>query len=240
MKNIKPTWFIEHPIDQEHKQYILLDFLQSVNKDIEDEDVYYPIKKIFSMIKNLTSVKVWLEDKIKEIPKDTAKNIRDIIERTERFNLNPNEKSELLEIIDSSLGILYKYADMGMSLWRNIEGRIKTFNIREKGEVADDFGILILRNMATDHVTVYWWQLGKTDAGSIGTIMKRVRLSNDYFSMSYEFLIHETLESIGLREIDPRVTVMEIFEDFNEDSVTLKIAKELFIREIGEGKTEKN
>jgi hypothetical protein len=39
--------------------------------------------------------------------------------------------------------------------------------------------------------------------------------------------------------IDPQVTVMEIFEDFDQESVTLKIAKELFFREISSA-TESN
>jgi hypothetical protein len=36
-----------------------------------------------------------------------------------------------------------------------------------------------------------------------------------------------------------RVTVMEIQEDCNQDSIIIKIAKEMFVREISSGKNQK-
>ena len=63
--------------------------------------------------------------------------------------------------------------------------------------------------------------------------MKKVNLLNNYYSLSYEFLIHEVIQTIGLDLKEcPRTIIMEIEEDFNKDSVILKIAKELFVREM--------
>ena len=46
-------------------------------------------------------------------------------------------------------------------------------------------------------------------------------------------MIHEVIQSVGLDLKDcPRTIVMELAEDFNKDSVILKIAKELFVREM--------
>lgn len=241
MKNIKPTWFIEHPIDQEHKQYILLDFLSSVNKDIEKEDIYYPIKKIFSMIKELSFAKLWLSGNAKEITEELPNSIKSIAKQLRNSDLNTKEKDNLLKLIDGSLEILYKYADLGMDLWKNIESRIKTFRLQSGGLENTEIGILLCRNMATDHITAYWWKIGETSDGSRGAIMKKVNLRNPYFSLSYEFIAHEVLDSLGLPPgFDPSVTVMEIYEDFDQESVTLKIAKELFIREISSKVEKKN
>jgi hypothetical protein len=239
MKNIKSTWFIEHPIDQEHKQYLLLDFLSSVNKDIEKEDIYYPIKKIFSMIKELNFAKYWLLDQLKP-EEEISDNIKKIISYLDNLSPSGKERDELLKLTETSLTILYKYADLGMDLWKNIESRIRTFNLESGNTTEKNLGLLICRNMSSDHITVYWWKTGENSKGSRGAIMKKVNLRNPYFSLSYEFIAHEILDSMGLPiGIDPQVTVMEIFEDFDQESVTLKIAKELFFREISSA-TERN
>ena len=241
MKDIKPTWFIEHPIDQEYKQYVLLDFLSTVNKDIAEEDIYYPIKRIFSMIKEITSIKVWIENEFSQIPEDLPLNIKKLVEYYEKSEVEDFEKEEIFKIIEMSLNILYKYADLGMELWKNIEGRIKAFSLERFGDVKNkDRGILIFRNMATDNLIAYWWQSGKNSNGPQGTLMKRVFLRDSYFSMSYEFIVHEILETMDLdRPVDPAVNIMEIYEDFTEDSVILKIAKELFIREVSKEERER-
>ncbi len=241
MKNIKPTWFIEHPIDQEHKQYLLLDFLSSVNKDIEKEDIYYPIKKIFSMIKDLSFAKSLLLGNPKEISDRETNSIKSIKNYLENSELEGKEKRELLKLVEGSLEILYKYADLGMDLWKSIESRIKTFRLQSEEGFDMGIGILLCRNMATDHITAYWWKIGETSDGSTGAIMKRVNLRNPYFSLSYEFIAHEVLDTVGVPAgFDPSVTVMEIYEDFDQESVTLKIAKELFIRELSSMTDKKN
>jgi len=239
MKNIKPTWFIEHPIDQEHKQYLLLDFLSSVNKDIEKEDIYLPIKKIFSMIKELSLAKTYIENRANLNEEITSANLRDILKKLEHSDLDQNDKQELTKVVDGSLSILYKYADLGMDLWKNIESRIRTFQL--KGRTSEEnHGILLCRNMANDMIVAYWWKIGETREGSKGALMKKVSLRNPYFSLSYEFVAHEVLDQVGVPAgFDPPITIMEIFEDFDQESVTLKIAKELFVREIS-SKTEKD
>lgn len=232
MKNIKPAWFIEHPIDHEHKQYILLDFLSSVNKDIEKEDIYYPIKKIFSMIKELNFSKYLLLNKLQD-EDDISESIKKLLLNLKSLDLGKKEQEELLRIIETSLTVLYKYADLGMDLWKNIESRIKTFNLQFGDTTDKDLGLLICRNMSSDHVTAYWWKTGETTEGSKGAIMKKVGLRNPYFSFSYEFIAHEVLDSLNLPAgVDPKVTIMEIFEDFDQESVTLRIAKEIFFRGI--------
>jgi hypothetical protein len=235
MKDLKTTWFIQHPIDQEHKQYVLLDFLKSVNTEISKENIYYPVKKIFSIIKELTFVKNLLEGKNVD-PYVKIGRIKKLKECIEENHLSLNEKIECLKIVDSSLAILYKYADLGMSLWRNIEKRIKTFDLFHPDKETGEYGILILRNMSSDGMLAYLWQNGDDMKSVKGTIMKNIPLKNPYFSLSYEFSVHEIMQILGISVNPPRVTVMEISEDFREDSVIVKIAKELFIREISSSK----
>jgi len=51
--------------------------------------------------------------------------------------------------------------------------------------------------------------------------------------MSYEFIMHETMVSMGLKNGGKiPCTIIEISEDFNQNSEIFKIAKEKFIQEI--------
>ena len=50
-------------------------------------------------------------------------------------------KEELEEIVEISLASLYRYADLGTSIWKTIEERIKSFEIPNVG-THDNFGIL--------------------------------------------------------------------------------------------------
>ena len=51
--------------------------------------------------------------------------------------------------------------------------------------------------------------------------------------MSYEFIVHETLDSMGIRNGSKfPCTIIEISEDFDLNSEIFKIAKEKFIKEI--------
>lgn len=228
MKKIKKTWFLSHPIDQEHKQYLLLDFLQSINKDIKENEIYYSVKKIFSVTKELSLFKRWVRGQVETIPQGSDPEIYDFFNSCS-FSLE--EQNEISEILNSSLDILYKYSELGIELWRSIEKRIKAFDL-QKGDANERFGILIFRNMATDQIFTYIWSKGNLE-NSQGVIMKKINLRNDFFSMSYEFILHEILQEIGIRKISNiRVTVMEIQEDCNQDSIILKIAKELFVGEM--------
>lgn len=230
MKDIKVTWFLNQPIDSEHKQYLLLDFLKSVNKEIEKDNIYYPIKKIFTMIKDLRVMEVVLDGK--EFSVETlGKRERIIVEEYLSLNLSDEEKVELKEIVEVALGCLYRYAELGANLWKNVEKRITTFNFSGEAQ-SKDFGVLILRNMASDEVHTYWWSRYTSPVSSDGILMKKVNLLNSFFSLSYEFLVHEIMQNLGMKVLNPQVTIMEISEDFNRDSNVLKVAKELFIREM--------
>jgi len=236
MKDLKPTWFLQDPIDSEHKQYVLLDFLKSVNEDIKKDNIYHPIKKIFSAIKEITMMKKIMDGG--EFDIDVLnKREKIILSYYENLIIDQEEFDEIKRIIDISLASLYRYADLGTNLWKNIENRIKAFELCPDYR-KNSFGVLILRNMATDEIHPYWWSKGESKESGPGVIMKKIPILNNYFSLSYEFLIHELINVIGIKHVEgPRVTIMEISEDFDKDSVILKVAKELFIREMESSKS---
>ena len=234
MKNLSPVWFLKSPIDTEQKHYILLSFLQGVNQEIKNNNIYSPVKRIFSLIKELEYfLKTQSLDEFKKMP--LSEEDKSLIDHYSKNPISREEREELVSIAKSSLKILYKYADMGINLWKNIESRIKMYTL-EPPDLDKTTGITIFRNMSSDEVFPYWWKKtemrleGETKKG---IILKKVYIPNSHFSMSYEFIMHETMVSMGMREGGKiPCTIIEISEDFNQNSEIFKIAKERFIQEI--------
>lgn len=234
MKNLSPVWFLKSPIDTEQKHYILLSFLQGVNQEIKNNNIYSPVKRIFSLIKELEYfLKTQSLDEFKKMP--LSEEDKSLIDHYSKNPISREESEELGSIAKSSLKILYKYADMGINLWKNIESRIKMYTL-EAPDLDKTTGITIFRNMSSDEVFPYWWKKtemrleGETKKG---IILKKVYIPNSHFSMSYEFIMHETMVSMGMREGGKiPCTIIEISEDFNQNSEIFKIAKERFIQEI--------
>ena len=234
MKNLSPVWFLKSPIDTEQKHYILLSFLQGVNQEIKNNNIYSPVKRIFSLIKELEYfLKTQSLDEFKKMP--LSEEDKSLIDHYSKNPISREEREELGSIAKSSLKILYKYADMGINLWKNIESRIKMYTL-EAPDLDKTTGITIFRNMSSDEVFPYWWKKtemrleGETKKG---IILKKVYIPNSHFSMSYEFIMHETMVSMGMREGGKiPCTIIEISEDFNQNSEIFKIAKERFIQEI--------
>ena len=112
MKNLSPVWFLKSPIDAEQKHYILLAFLQEVNKEIKINNVYSPIKRIFSLIKELDYfIKSDSLDGFKKL--SLTEDDKLIIDFYSKNLISKEDRKELDSIAKSALKILYKYADMG-------------------------------------------------------------------------------------------------------------------------------
>jgi hypothetical protein len=84
--------------------------------------------------------------------------------------------------------------------------------------------------MATDEIHSFWWSR-YSNSSSFGILMKKVKMSNNFFSINYDHIINEILLTIGVKSNSLSITAMEIHEDFDSNSNILKIAKELFIRD---------
>jgi hypothetical protein len=52
-KSISPIWFLKEPIDPEHKEYVLLDYLKEISKGLNEENCYPIMKQISRVVKIL-------------------------------------------------------------------------------------------------------------------------------------------------------------------------------------------
>ncbi len=239
MKNFNPLWFIQDPIDPEHKEYILLDYLKSLTKKLNAKTSYSVLREISRIVKILNDFrekKSINPDILKILKKEDLKNL----ENFDFKNLDDELKSIVEEIIESSLHTLYDYSEICLEILKEEESKIKIFRVEPESLLNPDksnSGILIIRNMVTDAIEAYRWQgsviLKTQDGDKEVCIMKRIPLKNRVFSINYEYIYHEILEeSAHEKKKSPDLYVIEIYENYNENSEILKMAKEKFIEKI--------
>jgi hypothetical protein len=240
MKNLSPIWFIKEPIDIEHKEYVLLDYLKSISKNINSKNCYPILRAVSKIVKTLNEFK-----KNNKIGSALISQLSDEEKKyMEVFNfksLDIRKKDLISSIIESSLEILYEYSEIFLDMLKEEESKIKIFKVKskfnsERIEPANS-GILIIRNMVTDKIIPYYWQGSvtlKTDHGNKQIcVLKKIILKNSRYSMNYEFIYHEILDEFSIeKNVSPELFVIEIYEDFDENSDIYKLAKEKFIETI--------
>jgi hypothetical protein len=239
-KSISPIWFIREPIDPEHKEYVLLDYLKEISKGLSKENCYPIMKQISRVVKILNEFR---KEKVisESVKKSLSKDDRDYIDSF-IFNDLPTEQREIVDlIIEDSLETLYDYSEICLDILKEEESKIKIFRIQSKFDKEDKMinsGIVIIRNMVTDKLLNYFFKsnvrMETADGDKEVSILKKIHLKNSFFSLNYEYIYHEILNEINTdSKYSPKFYVVEIYENFEETSEIYKLAKEKFIEHIG-------
>ncbi len=230
---LSPVWFLKDPLDLEHKEYVLLDYLKSISKDLNEDNCFSIIREISKIVRTLNLYK---ETGVLEIGQASKLN-KSEVDVLEKFIEKSTDEDDVIidEIIEKSLSILYDYSEICLDILKKEESKIKIFKIGNK-QTLENSGILIIRNMITDKITNYFFKsqvLMRTKEGDKEIILlKKIRIKNPYYSMGYEHIYHEIIEEAGISGSSLGLHVIEIYENFEEDSEIYKLAKEKFIDTI--------
>jgi hypothetical protein len=239
-KNISPIWFLKEPIDPEHKEYILLDYLKEISKELNKENCYSIMKEISKIVKVLNDFR--RENKLSEYAiKLLKKGDKTYAESFSLETLDTEQQETLFSIIEESLQTLYEYSEVCLDILKEEESKIKIFRIQSKFDKYDkteNSGIVIIRNMITDKLLNYFFKskvrMETPEGEKEVSILKKIHLKNSFFSLNYEYIYHEILNEINLdNKYSPQFYVVEIYENFEENSEIYKLAKEKFIEHIG-------
>jgi hypothetical protein len=238
MKSLSPFWFLDEPIDTEHKQYVLLDFLQVLQGDLKDRSLRRCVREIFIRIEDLKYFKKTMNLSPERIVPLTNKEK----DKLNRF-LSRNDLTEILpkvlNVIEDSQEILYKFGKEMLTILQSMENLVEVKElvppVNQKTD-SKNFSLFLIRSTQTDRIDAYLIKESSIlqDGESLqGIIMKKVRMETGYkFSSDYEFIIHEVLDKIESVGVTPRVFVAEIDADFDNNEELTKIAKEKVIKLI--------
>ena len=117
-------FFIQHPIDFEHKQYLVLAYLQAIERDYTDRKIYPGLGSIIQHIKNMNAYR------------EQQKNIRERLQQVNGIDWqnkqltyeppeDPEEINEINRIVDDSLQKLGGYFKWGRKLFDEVSAGLK-------------------------------------------------------------------------------------------------------------------
>jgi hypothetical protein len=238
MEKLNPIWFLESPLDVEHKSYVLLYFLKNKSQNLDGPAVLSSLKEISALVKAMNSFKT-----DREIPGSlltgTSKEALFEYNKIKKLPEGDVMLNEIDEVISSSLDILYEFSEICLEIIKEEEEKIKIFKLESKYDRISglsESGVLLIRNMITERLIPYYWRetIMNTEGSKKDVIvMKKISLNNKRFSLSYEHIYHEILSEMGAdKNFTPAFYVVEIYENFSEKSDILKLAKDKFIETL--------
>ncbi len=243
MDKLNTIWFLQKPLDPEHKNYILLDYLKNKSQILDGPSILEGLKEISKIVRVIGDFKKdrKLQNKDRE---DLSNKEKKELAYAEKLAPESEEYKAITEIIDSTLDTLYGFSEVCMEIVENEREKIKIFKISskfsQKTEEEKNSGVLIVRNMISDKIFSYYWKESiMTTEGKRKdvVILKRINIKNSDYSISYEHIYHEVINQISEdKNFSPEFFVMEIYEDFNERSGIFKMAKERFIQSLSQYK----
>ena len=124
MKSFKPYWFLEDPLDTEHKYYILMSFLIDVKKSFGKAGYFKKIKKLLAIKNDLMSFSKNMEltpktnESMTEAERDMLYNLLDkhIHNDDEIQNIIKNSITVIDEFIDENHEYFDKYKSLDMTV----------------------------------------------------------------------------------------------------------------------------
>jgi len=140
---LSPIWFLESPIDFEHKQYILMDYLQKVERGFKRNNLADYLQETRYHSKNIEcflTIRSLLE--LRDVPSPTDEQ-REYFKKVASQPDNNPDLMEAIKIAKWSLKKLQESIKQGGEVFKKIESHIKLYYI---GKTLDkSTGYLLLR-----------------------------------------------------------------------------------------------
>lgn len=152
MKNLQPYWFLQDPIDAEHKYYILMDFLQSVEMDLGEKKYSEQIQKITRVYNDIKNFQ-----KFNKLSDRTIKNMtNDEIEKAHELITLVDGNDEIDLILGGTLEVLENFMQKINPYLEEIENSLE-FKIHNEKFFSKDRGYVVMRNNKNKKMKIYSW-----------------------------------------------------------------------------------
>lgn len=152
MKNLQPYWFLQDPIDAEHKYYILMDFLQSVERDLGEKKYSEQIQKITRVYNDIKNFQ-----KFNRLSDRTVKNMtNDEIEKAHELITLVDGNDEIELILGGTLEVLENFMEKINPYLEEIEKSLE-FKIHNEKFFSKDRGYVVMRNNKNKKMRIYSW-----------------------------------------------------------------------------------
>lgn len=160
MKELSTFWFMEHPIDREHKFYVLMDYLQSVEKEFMDNNYIIPMSSLLRIQRDLSSYRDKASISIRSYTRmsDDEKSRYDDLSR--EFMESPDCDDIIEESIETIDNFLFKFPDIVY----NYDDLVKINYTESLGKTWEK-GFLVIKNPMESSIRIYSWNFSLITIG---------------------------------------------------------------------------
>jgi len=130
MATLSDNWLTEKYIDFEYKKYLLLAFLQDVDKNFEMQKLYPSLKELITHYKQLIVIKDNKDDLARSFPqKATEIDLENMEIVYEKIFKDSQLMQELEHIINYSIPRFERYLGEGKKIYESIEAQLNIFPV---------------------------------------------------------------------------------------------------------------
>ena len=193
MKNLQPYWFMMDPIDTEHKYYVLMDFLQSLEEDLKVKkysDQVQKLSRIYNDLKSFEKHNKLSDRTIKLLSENEISRVKDKIKEI-------GKDPELEKVIANSLEILDEFIYKIHPYMEEVERSLE-FQIYNDEALRKDRGYVIMRNNKNRKMKTYSWVFSIVkvdDSEQVGLLLSELLDPLPNYTKSnkkiYDFFINE-------------------------------------------------
>jgi hypothetical protein len=152
MKSLKPYWFLEKPIDKEHKFYILMDYLQSIENDFNVKEYVKPLTNILRIQKDLWSFK----NKGTLSVRSNSNLTKTELEKTNAFIEEFNRAKEGDDVIETSLSTIEEFLGKHDEIIREYDRLVEVTHSSSINQTWDR-GFLVIRKAKNKSIRIFSW-----------------------------------------------------------------------------------
>ena len=153
MKNLKPYWFLESPIDTEHKYYMLMAFLVNLKKSFQTKQFVKKFKELLTIKRDLESFDKNTEFTSKTLSKMTEEE-RDLVYTILDNNLDNIEEVE--SIVKNSIKTIEDFLDENSFFYEKYNSLVSVESYCAKYNLWDQ-GFLVIRKNDEEFMKVFTW-----------------------------------------------------------------------------------
>jgi hypothetical protein len=153
MKNLKPYWFLESPIDTEHKYYMLMAFLVNLKKSFQTKQFVKKFKELLTIKRDLESFDKNTEFTSKTLSKMTEEE-RDLVYTILDNNLDNIEEVE--SIVKNSIRTIENFLDENSFFYEKYNSLVSVESYCAKYNLWDQ-GFLVIRKRDEEFMKVFTW-----------------------------------------------------------------------------------
>jgi hypothetical protein len=150
---IRPYWFLDDPIDVEHKYYILMDFLHKAKLKFYEKGFEKHLKEILTLKKDLESF-----DKKTEFTQRTLANMTEV-DKNNFYNLldkNLDFIDEIVSIVKNSIETINLFLEENVETIEKYNSLVDVESYCNKYNLWDE-GFLVIRKQGEEHMRIFNW-----------------------------------------------------------------------------------